>query len=269
MKIMVDLEKSTGKKLPLAVLFTSSTIRELSSLYEQHEDEKVWNPIVSLREGGINKPLFFAHGISGNVFKYHGLGQRLTGSQPSYGLQAYGLNGIDTPFHEMKTMAAYHINAIRAVQPEGPYYLAGGSFGGYLAYEMALQLREAGQEIGFLCLFDIDAAKKKDFLPTGMKQIVDVQLLAERFMKRAVELAKADKDEGKSYFEAKKQQERNNDIESWLEKYKVTEMIGAESAAYFRRVEEACHDALMSYKIREFDGDILLVRAKDSYYNNE
>lgn len=73
-----------------------------------------------------------------------------------------------------------------------------------------------------------------------MKQIVDVQLLAERFMKRAVELAKADKDERKNYFDArKKQQERNNDIESWLEKYKVTEMIGAESAAYFRRIEEA------------------------------
>lgn len=269
-KIMVDLEKMTSKKLPLAVLFTSPTIRELSALYEQHEDEKAWNPIVPLREGGVNKALFFAHGISGNVFKYHGLGQRLTGSQPSYGLQAYGLNGIDTPFHDMKTMAAYHIKAIRTVQPEGPYYLAGGSFGGYLAYEMAIQLREAGQEIGFLCLFDIDAAKKKDFLPTGIKQIVDVQLLAERFMKRAVELAKADKDERKIYFEArKKQQDRNNDIESWLEKYKVTEMIGAESAAYFRRVEEACHDALMSYKIREYDGDILLVRSKDSYYNNE
>jgi amino acid adenylation domain-containing protein len=269
-KIMVELEKLTSKKLPLAVLFTSPTIRELSALYEQHEDEKVWNPIVPLREGGINKALFFAHGISGNVFKYHGLGQRLTGSQPSYGLQAYGLNGKDTPFHDMKSMAAYHIKAIRAVQPEGPYYLAGGSFGGYLAYEMAVQLKEAGQDIGFLCLFDIDAAKKKEFLPTGMKQIVDVQLLAERFMKRAVELAKADKEERKSYFEArKKQQERNNDIESWLEKYKVTEMIGAESAAYFRRVEEACHDALMSYKIREYDGDILLVRAKDNFFNNE
>lgn len=269
-KIMVDLEKITGKKLPLAVLFSSPTIRELSLLYEQQEDEKVWNPIVPLREGGINKALFFAHGISGNVFKYHGLGQRLRGSQPSYGLQAYGLNGKDTPFHDMQKMAAYHIKAIRNVQPKGPYYLAGGSFGGYLAYEMAIQLKAAGEEVGFLCIFDIDAAKKKDFLPTGVKQIVDVQLLAERFMKRAVDLARADKDERRNYFDArKKQQDRNNDIESWLEKYKVTEMIGAESAAYFRRVEEACHDALMSYKIRPYEGDILLVRAKDSYYNNE
>ena len=269
-KIMVDLENMMNKKLPLAVLFTSPTIRALSSLYEQQDDEKIWNPIVPLREGGINKALYFAHGISGNVFKYHGLGQRLRGSQPSYGLQAYGLNGVDTPFHDIQQMAAYHIKAIRTVQPEGPYYLAGGSFGGYLAYEMAIQLKEAGEEIGFLCLFDIDAAKKKDFLPAGVKQIVDVQLLAERFVKRAVELAKADKEERKNYFDArKKQQDRNNDIESWLEKYKVTEMIGAESAAYFRRIEEACHDALMSYKIREYDGDILLVRAQDSYYNNE
>ena len=269
-KIMVDLEKISGKRLPLAVLFTSPTIRELSALYDEEEDKEVWNPIVPLREGGTNKSFFFAHGISGNVFKYHGLAQRLNPNQPSYGLQALGLNGKDTPLHDMKEMAAYHIRAIREVQPKGPYYLAGGSFGGYLAYEMAIQLQEAGEEIGYLAIFDIDAAKKQEFLPAGVKQIVDVQLLAKRLMKRALVLAKADKEERKSYFEARKKlQERNNDIESWLDKYKVEDMIGVESAAYFKRIEEACHDALMSNKIREFDGNILLVRAQDNYYNNE
>ncbi|MBL7923171.1 MAG: amino acid adenylation domain-containing protein [Bacteroidia bacterium] len=269
-KIIVELERMTGKKMPLAVLFSSPTIAELSRLYENQEEEELWSPIVPLREGGINKPFFFAHGISGNVFKYHALAQRLHGSQPSYGLQAYGLNGKDTPFHDLKEMAAYHVAAIRQFQPKGPYYLSGGSFGGYLAYEMAVQLRAIGEEVGFLCLFDIDAAKKKDFLPAGVKQLVDAQLLAGRFMKRAVELAKADKEERRNYFEArKKQQQRNNDIESWLEKHKVAEIIGSESAAYFKRIEEACHDALMSYKIPAYDGDILLVRARDSYYNNE
>ena len=269
-KIMVDLENATKIKLPLAVLFTSPTIRELSSLYENPDTEEVWNPIVPLKDLGRKKPLYFAHGISGNVFKYHALAQRLGHDQPSFGLQAYGLNGKDIPFHDMKEMAAYHVAAIRKFQPIGPYYLAGGSFGGYLAYEMALQLRAQGHEVPFLCLFDIDAGKKKDFLPTGVKQLVDAQLLAERLMKRAVELAKADKDERNKYWEArKKQQQRNNDIESWLEKHKMAEMIGNDSAAYFKRIEEACHDALMSYKIQPFDGMILLIRAKEGFFNNE
>jgi len=269
-KIMVDLEKLTRLKLPLAVLFTSPTVRKLSMLYESPETEEHWNPIVPLFTTGKNKPLYFAHGISGNVFKYHALAQRLGHDQPSYGLQAYGLNGKDTPFHDMTEMASYHVEEIRKFQPVGPYHLAGGSFGGYLAYEMARQLTYAGHEVPFLCLFDIDAGKKKDFLPAGVKQLVDAQLKAERMVKRAFELAMADKEERNKYFEArKKMQQRNNDIESWLEKHKMAEMIGQESAAYFRRIEEACHDALMSYKIQPFDGDVLLIRANEGYFNNE
>ena len=269
-KIMVDLEKLTGVKLPLAVLFTSPTVRKLSVLYESPETEEHWNPIVPLHTSGKNKPLYFAHGISGNVFKYHALAQRLGHDQPSYGLQAYGLNGKDTPFHDMIEMASYHVDEIRKFQPIGPYYLAGGSFGGYLAYEMARQLKSAGHEVPFVCLFDIDAGKKKDFLPAGVKQLVDAHLKAERMVKRAFELALADKEERNKYFEArKKMQQRNNDIESWLEKHKMAEMIGQESAAYFRRIEEACHDALMNYKIQPFDGDVLLIRANEGYFNNE
>ncbi len=269
-KIIVELEKISGKKFPLAVLFTSPTIAELSKLYEIGEADDVWNPIVPLREGGTKGPIYYAHGISGNVFKYHALAQRLGSEQSGYGLQAYGLNGKDVPFHDMHEMAAYHVSALTSYQKEGPYKLAGGSFGGYLAYEMAVQLQAMGKEVGFLCLFDIDAAKRKEFLPQGVKQIVDARLLAGRFVKRAVELAMADKDERRSYFEARrKQQQRNNDIESWLEKHKMAEMIGSDSAAYFRRIEEACHDALMGYKIPRYDGDILLVRAKNSFYNNE
>lgn len=269
-KIIVELEKLSGKKFPLAVLFSSPTIAELSKLYENDEAESVWNPIVPLREGGTRAPIYYAHGISGNVFKYHALAQRLGSEQSGYGLQAYGLNGKDTPFHDMREMGAYHVAALLANQKEGPYRLAGGSFGGYLAYEMAVQLQAMGKEVGFLCLFDIDAAKRKEFLPQGVKQIVDARLLAGRFVKRAVELAMADKEERRSYFEARrKQQQRNNDIESWLEKHKMAEMIGSDSAAYFRRIEEACHDALMGYKIPRYDGDLLLVRAKNSFYNNE
>lgn len=269
-KIMVELEKETGIKLPLAVLFTSPTVRLLSKLYEKPAEEALWNPIVPFRDSGRKPPLYFAHGISGNVFKYYGLSQLTDNEQPCYGLQAYGLNGKDTPFHDMKEMAAYHIRSILEFQPKGPYLLAGGSFGGYLAYEMAAQLQEMGHHVPFVCLFDIDAGKRKEFLPQGLKQIVDAQLFAERVMKRAIDLAMADQEERKRYFDARKRQsQQKTDIESWLDKHKVVEMIGEESAAYFKRVEDACYNALYNYKIRPYKGDVLLIRAKDSFFNNE
>jgi amino acid adenylation domain-containing protein len=269
-KMVVDMEKETGIRLPLAVLFTNPTVRKLSALYEQpaHEAD-VWSPIVPIRTNGKRNPLFFAHGVSGNVFKYHAVGNLLQPDQPSYGIQAFGLNGTDTPFRKMEEMAAYHVDALLKFQPRGPYFLAGGSFGGYLAYEMAQQLTAQGHKVAFLALMDIEAAKKQDFLPSGVKQIVGAGLLAERFVKRAASLAMADKEERRQYFEARKRQKDAGDLESWLDRFKVTEMIGAESATFFKRVEDACHEAVLNYKIRPYHGPVLLVRAEEGYFNNE
>mgnify|MGYP006175796221 CR=1 FL=1 len=48
-----------------------------------------------------------------------------------------------------------YVQAIRARQPVGPYYIGGYSFGGRVAYVMAQQMRAAGEEIAFLGLFDV------------------------------------------------------------------------------------------------------------------
>lgn len=268
-KMVVDLEKITGIKLPLAVLFTYPTIRKLAKLYQTQPEEKLWNPLVIIKESGSRNPLYFAHGISGNVFKYHLLANILSPDQPSYGLQAVGLNGIDEPFDNMEEMAAYHIQDLLKFQPNGPYALAGGSFGGYLALEMAHQMKAMGHEVNFLCLLDIEAANQLEFLPTGIKQIKSAQLLTERFIKRAVHFIKSDKETKQQYIQDKiKQRNQENDIESWLDKYKLTELIGEESASYFKKVEAACYTALMNYKIKPYSGNVILIRAREGYFNN-
>jgi len=43
---------------------------------------------------------------------------------------------------------------IRAVQPNGPYYIAGHSFGGVAALEIALRLQALGQQVNFLGMLD-------------------------------------------------------------------------------------------------------------------
>jgi amino acid adenylation domain-containing protein len=268
-KMVVDLEQITGIKLPLSVLFTNPTIRQLAKLYEATPEDKLWNPLVVIKESGTRNPLYFAHGISGNVFKYHMLANLLNPDQPSYGLQAVGLNGVDEPFENMEEMAAYHIQDLLKFQPKGPYSLAGGSFGGYLAFEMAQQMKAMGHEVSFLCLLDIEAANQLEFLPTGIKQIKSAQLLTERFIKRAVHFIKSDKETKQQYLQDKlKQRNQENDVESWLDKHKITEKIGEESAAYFKKVEACCYTALMNYKLKPYDGDVVLVRARDGYFNN-
>ena len=274
-RMMVDLERTIGVKLPLAVLFTNPTIRKLSKLYDSPIDELVWNPLVTIKSSGTRNPIYFAHGISGNVFKYYELAQLLDADQPSYGLQAVGLNGIDKPLSTMKEIAAYHVKEIRLFQPNGPYALAGGSFGGFLAYEMALQLRALGQEVNFLCLFDVESLSELSFLPPVRKQIKAAQLFVQRFVKRAFTLIASDKAERKKYLQQKLQSKNSiggenekDDLESWLDKHKMVELIGEESAANFRNIEEACYKAMVNYKIGKYDGDIILIRAQEGFFNN-
>ncbi len=268
-KLMVEMEKATGKKMPLAILFSAATIRELALVFAEPEPMDRWNPLVALQDKGNRTPLYFMHGISGNVFKYHALAQYLPANRPSYGLQAFGLNGCDQPFRDMASMAAYQIEAIRRRQPQGPYHLIGGSFGGYLAYEMACQLKAAGENIGMLALCDIEACRRTDFLPRGARELVSAALFSRRFVQRAVQLAMADDTERDAYFERRRARFQGKEYDSWLDKYNMAEMIGHESTAFFKQIEEACYEALISYRIPKYDGDLLLIRAKNSNFNNE
>ena len=54
----------------------------------------------------------------------------------------------------MEAMAAEYLRAVKARQADGPYYLCGYSFGGLVAFEMARRLRESGDEVALVGLFD-------------------------------------------------------------------------------------------------------------------
>jgi thioesterase domain-containing protein len=107
-------------------------------------------PVVTLRAGGTVPPLFCVHPAGRAVINYAGLVQHLGPDQPVYGLQDVG----DDLARPVERIAAEHVRALRAVQPDGPYYLAGWSFGGYVAYEMAAQLEAQGETVAFVGLLD-------------------------------------------------------------------------------------------------------------------
>ena len=92
--------------------------------------------------------------MGGNVFCYTELARQLGPEQPVYGLQAQGLDGLSAPLSSVEEMAALYVEAIRSVQPSGPYLLGGWSLGGVIAYEMASQLRRRGEEVELVALID-------------------------------------------------------------------------------------------------------------------
>jgi thioesterase domain-containing protein len=75
-------------------------------------------------------------------------------NQPFYGLQPIGLDGKSSPLTRIEDMASHYIEALRRVQPKGPYFLGGWSFGGWVAFEMAQQLQKSGEEVALLAVLD-------------------------------------------------------------------------------------------------------------------
>jgi thioesterase domain-containing protein len=99
-------------------------------------------------------PLFLIHPIGGEVQYAFDLARCLDAELPVYGLAASGLAAGEVPDASIAAMASAYLQAMREVQPSGPYRVAGWSLGGIVAYEIAQQLDAAGETVDFLGMID-------------------------------------------------------------------------------------------------------------------
>ena len=99
---------------------------------------------------GSKIPLFIVHGDNSNYIISEYLGQ----DQPVFGFFHPGSDGEEIPFKSAEQMARTYLNRIMMVCPQGPYFLVGYSFGGLLAFEIAVQLQKMGHSVPFLVLID-------------------------------------------------------------------------------------------------------------------
>lgn len=165
-KLFAEIEKHFQKTLPLATLLKAPTISQLAAAIQHTEDNAPWSPLVQLQAGDPEKiPLLCIHGAGFNVLIYRSLAINLGSDQPVYGIQARGLDGSKPMFDRLENIAADYIREIQALQPQGPYMLAGLSNGGNIALEIAQQLRAQGQQVALLALFDTYALNSVKLLP--------------------------------------------------------------------------------------------------------
>ena len=120
--------------------------------------------IVPIKRGGSRTPVFAVSGHGGDVFCLRSLALRLDPEQPLIGVQPPGLDG-SAPLTTLAELAAYEIAQIRRYTPRGPYLIAGHCAGGALAFEVAQQLKAAGEEVAMLALIGAPFPSSFDFLP--------------------------------------------------------------------------------------------------------
>jgi thioesterase domain-containing protein/acyl carrier protein len=186
-QVINKLKKRTGKALPLTALLEAPTVEELAALIEPpgSQDDAaaaaatpaagaaatkgakssatpvgvkrpgvVNRTLIPIRKGEGRPPLFLVHDGNGETLLYRTLAHKFNPAHAVYGFQPAMQADMSFADTTIASMAKAHIEQMRSVQPEGPYYVAGLCAGGVVAAEMALQIQQAGQDIAYLGLMD-------------------------------------------------------------------------------------------------------------------
>ncbi|WP_331691318.1 non-ribosomal peptide synthase/polyketide synthase [Pseudomonas sp. ZY71] len=149
---LVNLLQRGGLQVSLAELFQHPSIESAAALLAQDEMAGLPEGLVVVRAGNTGTPLFLVHEFSGRDVYFPTLAQHIGGE-----FAIYGLPGVPLGQPQLRTiecMATRMAGIIRSVQPHGPYRLAGWSFGGVLAHEVAQQLLGQDQPVDFIGMLD-------------------------------------------------------------------------------------------------------------------
>ena len=149
---LVHALASAGIQVAATDLFSHPTIASLRERLEQKSASSAADEAIPVRSMGRQRPLFLVHDYYGLGIEFAALAQHIDSDIPVYGLPPVPMS--ERPLRTMQTMALRMTRMIREVQAEGPYRLAGWSFGGVLAYEIAAQLCAQNQNVEFLGMFD-------------------------------------------------------------------------------------------------------------------
>jgi thioesterase domain-containing protein/acyl carrier protein len=248
MRMVQSLNPLFGKAVPIRQVFQNPTIAALAAEMAGTGKSKASHNLVPLKIGGSKPPIYYVHASSGHVFRYMALVNALGEDQPAYGLQASGLEEGEALGNSIESMAASYVQAIKEIQPAGPYRVLGYSSGGLLAFEMAQQLRQQGDVVDLLAILDTTLPNPRaKRIPTQDEVVLDMASamgIADLVGKQSplpllAELVEIARKAGR--------------VPADFQTVHVERMAGV-----FRNTVRTCPD----YKLRDWPGPLLLIRAK-------
>ncbi|MGF6570587.1 acetoacetyl-CoA synthetase [Paraburkholderia sp. GAS333] len=177
-EMATHIHETSGCTLSFANLMAAPTIAQIADILEAGPATATSGTLVLMRTGS-GTPLILAHSVTGSVMECRALIGALRTERPVYGLNAQGLDGEGPLQLHVVEMARAYLAQIRRLQPHGPYALAGYSFGGLIALEIAQQLHRAGEPIELLCLLDTHVSEH--FLPWNAWMRYETRYVAQQW----------------------------------------------------------------------------------------
>ncbi|MBP2478951.1 amino acid adenylation domain-containing protein/non-ribosomal peptide synthase protein (TIGR01720 family) [Crossiella equi] len=170
---------AAARTVTVRTLFESPTAAGLATRLRSAAEAEPFATLLPLRVTGTGTPLFCVHPLGGLGWSYVQLRRHLPERYPVYAFQSPGLDGTGKLAGSVTEMAAQYVARLREVQPSGPYRLVGWSFGGLVAHEMAVQLREAGAEVELLAVLDTYPRERRGQLRTEAELLDGVEIAEE------------------------------------------------------------------------------------------
>jgi acetoacetyl-CoA synthetase len=233
LEVFNEIARVCGREMPPVTIYQAPTIAALANLLEQPNTPK-FPPLVLLKSGTDQPPIFLAHGLGGTAMDFYQIVKHIRTERPIYGMQARGIDGADAPFDRIEDMAQFHLDAIREIQPHGPYLLIGYSLGGLVALEMAQRLLKKRESVGLLAM--IDAYPNSRYLSVGEK----VSLIARQTSRRVSSMVRSTKNGARDLYQPP---------------------AGTLATPAMQRTRESAYEALTRYRPSYYRAKIHFVRA--------
>jgi thioesterase domain-containing protein/acyl carrier protein len=155
-RLVSEIELRLGQKLPLVSLFQNSSIARLAEVLSHELDASSWSTLVQIQKGQATAPLFCVSMPNVNALGYVALARHLGSEQTVYGLQAQYAEDLQGEHSQyaVDELATEYLEAVRRVQPHGPYQFVGMCRGAHIGFEMARRLTNEGERVAFVGVLD-------------------------------------------------------------------------------------------------------------------
>ena len=277
-QLLNRMNKQFGSsRLSLTKLFQAPTIEQAAALLQKEVGglparASQMTPWVPIQQAGAKTPFFCVHDGTGDVYWSLHLAKHLRHDRPFYGIQARGLSADQDLFYSIEEMAAYYTDELLKIQPDGPYFLGGYSFGGHVAFEMAQQLQAQGSSVALLAILDSypreqDVSTPAEASPTSMKPQETVEDYAKAIVRIAEALSGSWKKKVLLPYEELSRLQPDAQLAYLLERLRdagiASDDMDVSQLRRYIQVNEALGYCLERYRPKPYPGRITLFRSED------